>query len=497
MEVKTTWDDQFDVVIVGHGGAGTAAAITAHDMGAKVIILEKMSISGGNSRLSGANIGMPRYPQEFPKFAEYLKAVCFKTTEPEIIDTYVNGLKELPDWFRAMGGELAENIALNVPYSFVVFHPTYPGISLAKGLDMSEQALPPNEKWPGLSGGARFWDLMDIQMKKRNIKVMLSTPVKELVQNEKGEIVGVIAESEGKPLSIRARKAVIMTCGGFQNNEALKQDNLEPKPVGFMGSPGNTGDGIKIVQKVGAALWHMSRHVTGFGFKAPEFESSFFIYFLAPGFIYVDKRGRRFASETKSELHNFGDLCRLFDIEHYDYPRAPFYAIFDEEVRRIGPLSIPGGGYNAVVKKYSWSLDNSVEIERGWIKRAKSLSELANILSIDAKNLENTISRYNDFCKAGQDADFNRPKEALKAIKGPPFYAIPLLPSMANTQGGARRDKEARVINVDGKPIPRLYSAGEFGSIWGFLNEAGTNFAESLIFGRIAGKNAASLPSQE
>ena len=481
-----------DVIVVGYGGAGAAAAITAHDNGASVIILEKMSIPGGNTRVSAGMLGYPKHSQDSGKYAEYLKAVCLNTTEPEIIDAYVKGLMELTDWFREMGGEVADSGMPALSYSLYVSHPTHPGVTLAEGLEKAERWVSQTEACPEHTGGARLWGLLAKQVERRGIKVMLSTPAKELVKNQEGEIVGVIAESEGESVLIGAKKGVILACGGFENDEALKWDYLEPKPLSFMGNPGNTGDGIRMVQKVGGALWHMSTHVSSVGFKAPEFEAAFFVDILAPGYIYVDKHGRRFASEPEIECHEFGKVCSYFDnLQHYEYPRVPYYVIFDEEVRRIGPVNMSLCGYNLVVNKYEWSLDNSAEIAKGWIIRAKSMSELAKRTSMDAQTLESTIVKYNDYCKAGYDADFGRPKESLKAIEGPPYNAMQVGPSLINTQGGARRDKEARVLDPDGKPIPRLYAAGEFGSIWAFLYAAGTAVSEGIVSGRIAGKNAA------
>ena len=112
-------------------------------------------------------------------------------------------------------------------------------------------------------------------------------------------------------------------------------------------------------------------------------------------------------------------------------------------------------------------------------------------ISVDKSNLENTITKYNDGCKTGIDAEFGRVKENLKAIKGPPYYAIKLYPALMNTQGGPRRDKEARVLDPYGKPIPRLYEAGELGSIWSFVYQGANSLGECIAFGRIAGKNAA------
>jgi len=485
--------DEADVLVIGYGGTGAAAAISAHENGASVIIIEKMDTPGGNTRMAAGMHELPSNSEGVAKFTEYLKASCFNTSDPELVDAYVNGLMQLPEWYKSIGGELVNSIQLNVSYSFNVPHPTHPGIKGAKELELDERYINQTETCPEPTGGARLWGLLAKQVERLGIKVMLSTPTKELVKNQKGEIVGVIAESEGKDVFIKANKGVVLACGGFENSYALKKDNLDPMPLTFFGNPGNTGDGIKMIQKIGGSLWHMGRQVTCLGFKAPEFDPGFFIEFLAPGFIYVEKNGKRFVNEAEIEPHDIWRICDEFDnVNRFDYSRIPFYVIFDEEVRKAGPLNMSICGYNLVMKKYAWSTDNSVEIAKGWIIKAKSIAELAEKISVDAKALESTIAEYNDLCESGRDTDFNRPGESLKAIKGPPYYALPVGPVLVNTQGGPRRDKEARVLDPDGKPIPRLYAGGEFGSIWGFLYEASTNIPETVIFGRIAGRNAAS-----
>ncbi len=490
--------DEVDVIVVGYGGTGAAAAITAHENGAKVVILEKMPVPGGNTRMAAGMHELPRNKESVAKFTQYLKESCYGTSDPEVVEAYVEGLMQLPEWYKSIGGELVDSLALHVSYSFNVPHPTHPGIKGANDLDLAEQYIAQNETCPEPTGGARLWGLLAKNVERLGIKVMLSTRVKELVKNQKGEITGVIAESDGKDILIKARKGVVLACGGFENNPDMKKDNLDPLPLTFFGNPGNTGDGIKMIQKIGGSLWHMGRQVSCLGFKAPEFDPGFFIEFLAPGFIYVDKNGKRFVNEADIEPHDIWRICDDFDnINRYDYSRIPFYAIFDEEVRKAGPLNMSICGYNIVMKKYEWSLDNSAEVSRGWIIKAKSISELANKISIDASTLENTIAQYNELCNTGQDTDFNRPKESIKAIEGPPYYAIPIGPVLVNTQGGPRRDKHARVLDLDGKPIPRLYAGGEFGSTWGFLYEASTNIPETVIFGKIAGKNAASNPPIE
>jgi len=482
-----------DVVVVGYGCAGGAAAVTAHDNGASVILLEKSAEPTPNSRCSAGNQIYPKDPKDKEKFAAYLHAVCFDTVEREVVDAFVDGLLQNPDWYKQLGGELEAFFFPPASCSLYIPDKTYSGLPEAQGLQLELRCLKQTDTCPEHAGGDRVWHLIDRKIKKTDIKVMTATPAKELVKNEKGEITGVIASVKGKDAYIKANKAVIMTCGGFEFDEDLKRDNLTPRPIFSFGNPDNTGDGIRMVQKVGAALWHMSKQATYLAVKVPEFESGFVINLLAPGFIYVDKHAKRWADETHIECHEFWVPLSQFDIEHFEYPRVPTYLIFDEEVKRIGPISYATMGYNVIAKKYIWSLDNSAEIKKGWIVQAKSIAELAKRLGLDEKALEDTINRYNKLCKANKDEDFGRPREMLKAIEGPPYYGMKLWPVLFNTQGGPRRDKEARVLDPDGKPIPRLYAAGEFGSIWGFLYQTSTNFSETIVFGRIAGKNAAKL----
>jgi len=486
------YDLETDVVVVGYGGAGATAAISAHDSGASVILLEKMPWLGGNTGVAGGNMTFPKDPE---KFGEYLKTLCFGTTEPEIIDTFMQGLMKNQDWLREIGAELRKFTIPPASCSTIIPDVTFPAV-LGKQ-DISVYCVKESDVATLSCGGGRLMQVLQNAVEHRDIKVMLSSPAKELIQNEKREIVGVIAESGGKEISIKAKKGVIMTCGGFENNEYLRRDNLFPKIMCFSGNPGNTGDGIKMVQKVGAATWHMGTYLARAGLKVPEYEATFSPDFVTPGFIWVDKHGRRFTNESNVDVHLYGDLLGEFDNERFEYPLIPFYAIFDEETRRSGPVCWLLSGPNVVVHNYKWSLDNSEEIKKGWIIRGKSISELAKQISIDESILENTMATYNENCKNGRDPDFNRPKEMLKPIERPPYYAMQVWPSLINTQGGPRRDKESRVLDPDGNPIPRLYAVGEFGSIWGFKYQTSTNISENLVFGRIAGRNAATSPPVE
>ncbi len=212
------------------------------------------------------------------------------------------------------------------------------------------------------------------------------------------------------------------------------------------------------------------------------------ILFRDGRFVYVDKTAKRFANEAAIEIHDISRIVSIFDVDRFDFPRIPWYAIFDEVTRQMYPLCT-GMGFNR--DKYEWSSDNSAEIAKGWISQGETIRELARKLSLEESTLDQTVAKYNEYCEIGKDSDFDRAEETLIPIEAPPYYAIKLWPTLINTQGGPRRDKEARVLDWSGKPIPRLYAAGELGSIWGFLYQGAGNISECLVFGRIAGRNAA------
>lgn len=471
-----------DVVIVGYGGAGAVAAITAHDNGARVILLEKMPAGGGNTRVSAGVLIDPKGME----LVQYIAELCYGTTEQEIIETFVEKAIECRDWIEKMGSETEPRLpGLDVLYPTVPL-PCWPSVPGGEFIDRYH--IKPDESETRQGVAEKLWELLSSNVEQRRITVMTSAPAKELITDDRGEVVGVVAEKGGDRISIMAKKAVVFTCGGFEYNEAMKQAFLPCQPFYAVGCPGNTGDGIVMAQKVGAALWHMTAIASPLGFKTPEYDVAFYIRIPGGRFIYVDRDGQRFANETGLEMHDMWREVSFFDTSRFCYPRIPTYAIFDDITRRRGPLRPSGIAANMHLE---WSLDNSKEIARGWISQGKTIQKLARKISIDESALEDTVVKYNQFCRAGKDGDFGRSKESLELIEAPPFYAIKLWPCLLNTQGGPRRDKEARVLNHEGRPIPRLYSAGELGSFWGFAYEAAGNLTECLVYGRIAGRNAA------
>jgi hypothetical protein len=177
-----------------------------------------------------------------------------------------------------------------------------------------------------------------------------------------------------------------------------------------------------------------------------------------------------------------------FNMEALRYSRIPSYVIFDERTKQSGPITSIGHGAN---RGYEWSSDNQVEIDRGWISSGKDAHELAHRLGIrDKVRLNATVNTYREACEHARDDEFGRSPRTLIEFQGA-LYGLPLWPCLLNTQGGPKRNSRGQILNVWGKPIKRLYSAGELGSVWGFLYQSGGNLGECLGLGRMAGTNAA------
>jgi succinate dehydrogenase/fumarate reductase flavoprotein subunit len=468
-----------DVVVVGFGGAGAAAAIAAHDAGAKVLLLEKSERAGGNTRLSGGTL---RELLDTKKAASYYQAVLDSTVSRAVVRAFVDETAKNPDWVRSLGGDLEHSSEgpQRFPPSPHVVWPFLPG---AEGMGGRWQI-----KGKSRVGGSNLCDVMIKAVEKRGIKVLYNTAAKKLITNEANEVTGVIAESSQGEIKVKARKGVVLTCGGFQFNEEMQLNFLGLK-FKSQGCKGNTGDGIRMCQELGADIWHMRGVSCGIGYKFPEFEAPIGIGVRTPQYIYVDQTGNRFIDETGVDVHAMAFEFSYLDHKTLTYPRLPANIIFDETTRSHSPLI--GGCPGAIMDFYQWSTDNKVEIEKGWIKTAPTIRQLAPQIGLRPDQLEQTISKYNMYCVGGYDPDFNRRQETLAAITTPPFYAIEVWPCLLNTQGGPKRNEKAQILDISGKPIKRLYSAGELGSMFNMLYPGAGNVSECLAYGRIAGRNAA------
>jgi hypothetical protein len=235
--------------------------------------------------------------------------------------------------------------------------------------------------------------------------------------------------------------------------------------------------------------------------KVPEVRTSFSMQALhyskqiPGGMIVVGPDGKRFTDEKFKTRHGKVPVNGVW------LPLStpcPMFMIFDHTLFSSGPLydAHPSHGWTQIVERYDWSKDNSAELAKGWIKTAGTLTSLASGIGLDPATLEHTVSRWNQACAAKHDAELGRTL-MLAPIVQRPFYAIELSPSMLNTQGGPRRNERGQIVRPDGTPIARLYSAGELGSIYGYLYQGTGNIGECLAFGRVSGRNAAAEPAWE
>lgn len=210
--------------------------------------------------------------------------------------------------------------------------------------------------------------------------------------------------------------------------------------------------------------------------------------------IIVDQHGKRYMNEFPPYVQDTG----WRPMEHFDpvtqsFPRIPSLLIYDELGRRRFPMGNPA--YNERGMDYVWSQDNTKEIEEGIIKTADTIGELAEMFGLDGDTVEESVARWNQLCTDKNDTEFGRPAGTMMKIQRPPYYAGQVWPVLSNTQGGPVHDAKQRIIDVNDQPIPRLYAAGEMGSSFGHLYLAGGNIAECFVTGRIAGKEAAELPT--
>jgi succinate dehydrogenase/fumarate reductase flavoprotein subunit len=349
---------------------------------------------------------------------------------------------------------------------------------------------------------------------------MFDTPATGLVQDcDSREILGVKVQSGGKDLFIKARKGVILCSGGFEFNEDMKKNYLRPGTIKFTGWIYNTGDGIRMAQTVGADLWHMNLIASASAaVETPPMKMGWVYPFpRANGYIFVTKYGERFAAEGRRMFDSHRAFMGMSlwdwrtDRKDTEYPLCPHYLIFDEVTRKAGsiggfrmgnvvtPKRLGGNASEWGAEDGGWSEDNSVEIEKGWILKADTITALAKAMAepeLPPEALGATVDRWNEFCEAGEDTDFGRDKETMAKIATPPYYAVRYWPGGFSTCGGPRKNARGEVMGADGKPIGRLYAAGSvshtLGHVYGL---AGANYCECFVFGRITGRNAAALKS--
>ncbi len=492
-DLPAKWDITTDVAILGYGGAGACAAITAKDAGAEVMIFEKCEQGGGNTAVSSGGMMIPNNEERAYIYLSKTYDFANSVKDDEQLKAFVKEAMASKDFLMSLKPDQK---------LYIYGHAGFQNIPESDAIDKWRFRAPKGVKVRG--GDMLFNNYRYAVEDVRRIPVTYNARALELI-TENDEVLGVWVEINGRKQSVKARRGVILTTGGFEFDDAMLANHTMGQKFHRLGHPGNTGDGVRMAQAAGADLWHMNALSCPLGLEVPGLKTSLQINMLAPSHIYVDQDGKRFANE-KMDNHTCIYGVNVLDPIRHRYPRIPCFVVFDEEARKRGPI-IGGAtsGYALNRENYKWSADNSAEIEKGVIVKADTIEELAGKIGVPAENLAETVKRWNEQISAGADKDFGRPLEkkgkvAFEGREAPvisrplgagPYYAAKLYPAILNTQGGPRRNAKGQVLTPFNKPIARLYSAGELGSMWGHIYQGATNNSEACVFGRIAGRTAA------
>jgi hypothetical protein len=491
------WHDETDVLVCGYGLAGAAAAIEAHDLDpqADVLVLEKMPerFQGGNSRASGQSLLISK---DAEALKAYQRAMSVSNPIPEdMLDAWAKRMVELEPYIEARAKEAGARYLHGSGWSdkgVILEFPEYG----------AEQAVAHNATILPVPSGVWLTFAANVARRPR-IRRRFETRVVDLVQDpDTLEVFGVVVESGGERRCIRARRGVVMCTGGFENNLQMQRDYFGLQEAFPLGTPGNTGDGLKILQKAGADMWHLRNQGQSGGIwpglRFPGHPTVFLRQLFWQSFSWIDIGAdhRRFFDETwEWQLTHYKQRVHGQWIDTPHHRVTPMHMLFDDTTRQHNTLITKIMTWNAVVENYAWSDDNSAEVAKGWIIQAGSIEELATKIGRDPAAVAATVRDYNAACAAGRDPEFGRDPQTLQALAKPPYYAVEIVPAIVCTGGGARRNIESEVLDHAGRPIPRLYEAGELGSMFSNLYQNGSYLTEAMISGRAAGANAVRLAS--
>ena len=514
MAFLSKWDLTVDVVAVGSGLGGLCAAIVAHDAGSKVVVLEKAAKLGGVCAYSGGEVFVPDNYLQAEAGVEDSRELGFKYfdflaggfADPKLQAILLDTGPIAAKYFAEKAG-----VKWKIIKDFPDYHyPKAPG-TISGGRYLETEHFDGNElgewkdkvylspympngishdelfEWGGFTNVMK-WDFnvmgkrfaKDVRtfgpgmmahfvkaaMVDRKIPAYLETPMQELVV-EDGTVVGVIAQKDGKPFRIRAKKGVVLAVGGYDWKPEMAKYFEHMPEWNSMCQPSVEGDGMVMGGEAGAAIAAVPPHNLGqfYGYRVPGETHEGKPLFRAsweggfPHALWVNKKGERFGDEAfyRDHLPKTREWCGTTQ----SHPNFPPYLIFDQNFREKYPLGtfLPG-----------------MDFPEGFVESADSLRELADKLGIDADKLEATVERFNKFAEEGVDHDYDRgtyPWAAMMtgdhSLKNPnmaplnrgPYFGLRLqVASVGVNAAGLKVDEHARVMHVRGRPIPGLYAAG-------------------------------------
>lgn len=485
-----------DVVVVGAGGAGMTAAITAAAEGKSVVILESQSMVGGNSvrATGGMNAGKTVYQDE-NEFGESagvektLKTAAEKYADNETITALAKTVSEQWAAYQAdptgyfdsvelmeldtmIGGkgindpELVETLCANSADAIdwldehgITLH----NVSSFGGASVKRIHRPVNAEGKTVSVGSYMIPLLQENCEKAGVKMMLDTTATEILTDANGAAVGVKATgASGETVTVNA-KAVVLATGGFGANLDMVV-KYKPELKGFMttNAPGIQGQGIEMAQAIGAATVDMDQiqiHPTVEANTAALITEGL----RGDGAILINEEGQRFIDE-------------------------------------VGTRDVVSAAEIAQTGSYSWlvvdqAMADASSVIQGYIKKGYTVTgatyeELGKAMGVDAAAFAETMEKWNGYVEAKNDPDFGRTSFA-NPLNTAPYYAVKVTAGVHHTMGGLKINANTEVLNEKGEVIPGLFAAGEVtGGVHGANRLGGNAVADFTVFGRIAGAAA-------
>lgn len=442
-------ESSYDVVIVGSGSTGLTAAIQAHELGLKPVVLEKMEKFGGNtnrasSGMNAAETNIQLHHGIVDNMDDFYKETYKgggKLNDPELLKYFTSHSALAIDWLKDHGIELDEL--------------TFTG-GMSKMRTHRPSSMAP-------IGAFLIKNLLKIAQDE-NLPVFNNVTVTK-VNKENGRVNGVtVKTSEGEKV-INA-KTVLLATGGFgAAQDIIKKYRPDLASYKTTNHSGATGDGIKLAEELGAQVVQMNLiqvHPT----VQQDTPHAFLIgeAVRGEGGILVNGEGKRFVNELNTRKVVSNAITAL--------PEHSAYLIFDKDIRsRVKAIEF----YDSI----------------GLVEHGSDLKELAEKINVPADKLEETVNNWNQMVAAGKDTDFDRKTGMERKISEAPYYAIHIAPAIHYTMGGIHIDSRTRVIDGNGDIIPGLLAAGEVaGGLHGNNRIGGNSIAETVIFGIQAGREA-------